>query len=137
MAVWVVGFAGTAFLLVPAAYSAFAGAPLYELSAAQQADFALWSEVAECFVTFGILASVAARCGCGGARARAVVARARARASAAPAVDGAHAPPMPTPPSATQRNTHATHTQHTHACTHARRVLRTPQVPPGALAAAV
>jgi hypothetical protein len=61
MAVWLLGFAATAFLAMPAAYSAVVGTPLTELSPAQQADFALWSEIAECFVTFGIVGSVAAK----------------------------------------------------------------------------
>ncbi|KAF8071353.1 hypothetical protein HT031_001437 [Scenedesmus sp. PABB004] len=65
MAVWAAGFAGTAFLAVPALYVAASGVPLSELGPAGQADFALWSEVAELAVTAAILGSVAARCGAG------------------------------------------------------------------------
>lgn len=61
MALWVASFAGTAFLIMPAAYTAIVGKPLYELSAAGQADFALWSEIVETFVTFGLLAAVASK----------------------------------------------------------------------------
>jgi hypothetical protein len=64
MAAWVASFAVTAFLIMPAAYTAVVGKPLWELSAAGQADFALWSEIAEAFVTFGLIASVASRCVC-------------------------------------------------------------------------
>lgn len=61
IALWVATFAGTAFLLMPAAYTAIVGKPLWELPAAGQADFALWSEIVEAFVTFAILANVASR----------------------------------------------------------------------------
>lgn len=61
MAVWVATFAGSAFLVMPAAYTAIAGKPLWELSPAGQADFALWSEIVEAVLTFAILASVAAK----------------------------------------------------------------------------
>lgn len=61
MAAWVASFAATAFFIMPAAYTAIVGKPLWELSAAGQADFALWSEIVEAFVTFGILATVASR----------------------------------------------------------------------------
>jgi hypothetical protein len=61
MALWVATFAGTAFFLMPVAYTAVVGKPLWELPAAGQADFALWSEIVEAFVTFAILANVASR----------------------------------------------------------------------------
>jgi hypothetical protein len=61
MAVWTLSFAGTAFLAMPLAYSSIVGMPLYKLSAAGQADFALWSEIVELVVTFAIIGSVAAR----------------------------------------------------------------------------
>lgn len=51
----------TAFLVMPAAYTALVGKPLWDLTPAGQADFALWSEILEVFVTFGIVGSVAAR----------------------------------------------------------------------------
>jgi hypothetical protein len=62
MAVWIIGFAGTAFLAMPLIYTKLSGQPLWELGPAGQADFALWSEIAELLVTAAILASVAARC---------------------------------------------------------------------------
>lgn len=46
---------------MPAAYTALVGKPLWDLTPAGQADFALWSEILEVFVTFGIVGSVAAR----------------------------------------------------------------------------
>lgn len=61
MAAWTISFAGTAFVLMPFAYTRIVGMPLWELTAAGQADFALWSEIVELVVTFAILGSVAAR----------------------------------------------------------------------------
>lgn len=61
MATWLVGFAGTAFLIMPFIYTRITGVPLWELGPSGQADFALWSEIVESVVTFGILAVVAAR----------------------------------------------------------------------------
>lgn len=61
MAVWTLSFAGTAFLLMPLAYTRIVGMPLYELSPAGQADFALWSEIVELVVTFAVIGSVVAR----------------------------------------------------------------------------
>lgn len=58
---FVAGSAGTSFLVMPTAYSAVVGKPLWDLSPAGQADFALWSEIVVTFVTFGILANVASR----------------------------------------------------------------------------
>jgi hypothetical protein len=61
MAVWTLSFAGTAFLLMPLAYTRIVGMPLYQLSAAGQADFALWIEIVELVVTFAIIGPVAAK----------------------------------------------------------------------------
>ena len=60
MAAWVVGFAGTAFLLVPAIYTRAAGVPLWELPPEAQAAFALWSEIAELAMTAAVLGTLAA-----------------------------------------------------------------------------
>lgn len=61
MAIWVATFAGSAFLVMPAAYTAIVGKPLWELSPAGQADFALWSEFVQTFITFGIIAGVVSK----------------------------------------------------------------------------
>jgi hypothetical protein len=56
MAAWIGAFGATAFLAMPFAYTWLVGKPLWELSAAGQADFALWSEVVEAAVTFAVIA---------------------------------------------------------------------------------
>eukprot|EP00878_Enallax_costatus_P024663 GHUV01026339.1.p1 GENE.GHUV01026339.1~~GHUV01026339.1.p1 ORF type:complete len:161 (+),score=8.45 GHUV01026339.1:375-857(+) len=61
MATWILGFAGTAFIIVPYFYTRAVGQPLWELGPSGQADFALWSEIVESVVTFAILGVVAAR----------------------------------------------------------------------------
>ena len=62
MALWVGSFAAVAFVLMPAAYAQLSGVPLRELDAAGQADFALWSEVAELALTAALLGGIASRC---------------------------------------------------------------------------
>ncbi|GBF93044.1 CAAX amino terminal protease [Raphidocelis subcapitata] len=61
MAAWAAAFVATAFIAAPALYTAATGARVWDLGPAQQADFALWSEVLELGVTAGLLWFVTSR----------------------------------------------------------------------------
>lgn len=61
MAAWVATFVGTAFLAAPALYVGVTKTPLWEMGPAQQADFALCSELLELAATAGLLWFVTSR----------------------------------------------------------------------------
>jgi len=59
MASWTVAFGLTAFVVTPLSWTAVSGTPLWELTSAGQAQFALFSETVEAAVTAALLFGLA------------------------------------------------------------------------------
>ena len=55
MALWLLSFGLTAFVLMPFAYTRIVGVALWDLGPQGQADFALWTELVQVLETFAVI----------------------------------------------------------------------------------
>jgi hypothetical protein len=55
MALWLLSFGLTAFVLMPFAYTRLVGVALWDLGPEGQADFALWTELVQVLETFAVI----------------------------------------------------------------------------------